>query len=136
MSNVLAAIGVAQMEVIEDRVSKKREIFEWYKEYLEDIKEITFMPELENSRGNRWLTALTFGKTDFNQIMKALEDINVESRPLWKPMHMQPLFKGSKTYLDGTSEELYKKGLCLASSTTMTKDDVKIICSVIKDNLV
>jgi len=135
MSNVLAAIGVAQMEVIEDRVLKKREIYEWYKEYLGDIQEISFMPELENSRGNRWLTALAFEKTGFNDVMKALEEINVESRPLWKPMHMQPLFKDAKTYLDGTSEELFSKGLCLASSTTMTKDDVKMICKVIRDNL-
>ena len=132
MSNVLAAIGVAQMEVIEDRVLKKREIFEWYKEFLNDIDEISFMPEVENSRGNRWLTALTFEKTDFNKVMKALEEINVESRPLWKPMHMQPLFKDSKSHLDGTSERLFKKGLCVASSTIMTKDDVKKVCEVIR----
>ncbi len=132
MSNVLAAIGVAQMEVIEDRVLKKREIFEWYREFLGDIDEITFMPELENSRGNRWLTALTFDKTDFTKVMEALEEINVESRPLWKPMHMQPLFKDAKNHLDGTSETLFKKGLCLASSTTMTKEDVKKICQVIR----
>jgi len=132
MSNVLAAIGVAQMEVIEDRVLKKREIFEWYKEFLDDIEEIHFMPELENSRGNRWLTALTFEKTDFNKVMEALEEINVESRPLWKPMHMQPLFKDAKTYLDGTSEALFEKGLCVASSTIMTKNDVKRICEVIR----
>lgn len=135
MSNVLAAIGVAQMEVIEERVSKKREIFEWYKKYLNDVEEITFMPELENSRGNRWLTAMIFEKSDYNKIMKALEDINVESRPLWKPMHMQKLFENSKAIVDGTSEELFAKGLCVASSTTMTKDDVKIICDVIKENL-
>jgi len=135
MSNVLAAIGVAQMEVIEDRVNKKRNIYQWYKEFLEDVEEINFMPELEEARGNRWLTALTFEKTDFNIVMKALEDINVESRPLWKPMHMQPLFKDTKNYLDGTSEELFLKGLCLASSTTMTKDDVKMICDRIKSCL-
>lgn len=135
MSNVLAAIGVGQMEVIEKRVSKKREIFKWYQEFLSDIKEIEFMPELKNSRGNRWLTALTFKNTDFNKIMKALEDINVESRPLWKPMHMQPLFKDAKKYVDGTSENLYNHGLCVASSTTMTKDDVKMICDKIKENL-
>jgi UDP-N-acetylbacillosamine transaminase len=135
MSNVLAAIGVGQMEVIEDRVAKKREIFDWYKEFLSDAKEIEFMPELDNSRGNRWLTAITFKNTDYNKIMKALEEINVESRPLWKPMHMQPLFKNAKKYVDGTSEELFTKGLCLASSTTMTKDDVKMICDVIKKNL-
>lgn len=132
MSNVLAAIGVAQMEVIEERVLKKREIFSWYKEFLEEIEEITFMPELKNSRGNRWLTALTFEQTDFNSIMKALENINVESRPLWKPMHMQLLFKDSKSELDGTSQRLYETGLCVASSTTMTKDDVKRVCDVIK----
>ena len=135
MSNVLAAIGVGQMEVIEDRVAKKREIFEWYKEFLRDVKEITFMPELESSRGNRWLTAITFEKSDYNKIMKALDERNVESRPLWKPMHMQKLFENSKTVLNGVSEELFDKGLCLASSTTMTKDDVKMICEVIINNL-
>lgn len=132
MSNVIAAIGVAQMEVIEDRVLKKREIFSWYKEFLKEIEEIKLMPELEFSRGNRWLTALTFEKTSFLKIMEALDEINVESRPLWKPMHLQPLFKNSKSFLDGTSEDLFEKGLCVASSTTMTKNEVKIICEVIK----
>jgi len=135
MSNVLAAIGVAQMEVIEDRVNKKREIFSWYKEFLEGVKEISFMPEFENTRGNRWLTALTFAKSDNNKIMKALDEINVESRPLWKPMHMQSLFKNADSYLNGVSEELFSKGLCLASSTTMIKDEVKMICDTIKNNL-
>ena len=135
MSNVLAAIGVGQMEVIEARVEKKRQIFDWYRKYLNDLEEITFMPELPNSRGNRWLTALTFEKTDYNKIMKALEEVNVESRPLWKPMHMQPLFKGCKSYLDGTSEALYKKGLCLASSTIITEEDVKMVCETIKKEI-
>lgn len=132
MSNVLAAIGVGQMEVIEDRVTKKREIFKWYKDFLSDCDEIEFMPELQNSRGNRWLTAMTFTNTDYNKVMQALEEINVESRPLWKPMHMQPLFKDAKKYVNGTSEDLYNHGLCVASSTTMTKDDVKMICDIIK----
>ncbi|AXX86650.1 aminotransferase, DegT/DnrJ/EryC1/StrS family [Malaciobacter marinus] len=136
MSNVLAAIGVGQMEVIEERVQKKREIFNWYKEFLEDCDEVEFMPELDNSRGNRWLTAMIFEKSDYNKIMKALEQVNVESRPLWKPMHMQKLFKNNKAIVDGTSEELFEKGLCVASSTTMNKDDVQMICDVIKDNLI
>jgi len=135
MSNVLAAIGVGQMEAIEDRVTKKREIFEWYKDFLSDCDEVEFMPELQNSRGNRWLTAMTFKDTDYNKVMQALEEINVESRPLWKPMHMQPLFKDAKKYVNGTSEDLYNHGLCVASSTTMTKDDVKMICEVIKKNI-
>ncbi|MDD3774349.1 MAG: aminotransferase class I/II-fold pyridoxal phosphate-dependent enzyme [Sulfurovaceae bacterium] len=132
MSNVLAAIGVGQMEVIEERIAKKRQIFEWYKEFLGDIEEIDFMPELPNSRGNRWLSALTFNKTDYQKVMQALENINVESRPLWKPMHMQPLFKDAKRLVDGTSEGLFGKGLCLASSTTMSRDDVLIISEEIK----
>lgn len=135
MSNVLAAIGVGQMEIIEERVVKKREIFEWYKEFLGDIKEITFMPELPNSRGNRWLTAMTFEKTPYNKIMMALEGANVESRPLWKPMHMQKLFSKAACLVDGTSEELFNKGLCVASSTTMSKDEVRMICDVIRENL-
>ena len=133
MSNVLAAIGVAQMEVIEERVAKKREIFSWYQEFLAEIDEISFMPELSKSRGNRWLTALVFKTTPYEDVMHALEEINVESRPLWKPMHMQPLFKDNLAYLDGTSENLYKHGLCLASSTTMNKKDVENICNVIKN---
>ncbi len=132
MSNVLAAIGVAQMEVIEDRVLKKREIYGWYKELLSDVEEIAFMPEFQNSRGNRWLTAMTFKTIDYKKVIKALEEINVESRPLWKPMHLQPLFKNAKSYVDGTSEELYSRGLCVASSTTMSRDDVEQICKVIK----
>lgn len=132
MSNVLAAIGVAQMEVIEQRVAKKREIFSWYKEFLKDLDEVTFMPELENSRGNRWLTAMIFEKTNYNKVIKALEEVNVESRPLWKPMHMQKLFKDNKAVTNGTSEELFEKGLCVASSTTMSKEEVKMICEIIK----
>ena len=135
MSNVLAAIGVAQMEVIEERIAKKREIFKWYKKYLSGIDEISFMPELEKSRGNRWLTALIFEKTDYMKIVKALEKINVESRPLWKPMHLQPLFKNARRFVDGTSEELFSKGLCLASSTTITEEDVSIIAKTIKESL-
>jgi UDP-N-acetylbacillosamine transaminase len=135
MSNVLAAIGVAQMEVIEERVAKKREIFQWYQSFLSDIEEIAFMPELQNSRGNRWLTALHFEKTDPEKIMHALNNVNVESRPLWKPMHLQPLFQDALYYGDGFSERLFKKGLCLASSTIMTKADVSMICDKIIENL-
>ena len=135
MSNVLAAIGVAQMEVVEKRVQKKREIFKWYNEFLREVEEISFMPELQNSRGNRWLTTLTFNKTKYTEILDSLEKINVESRPLWKPMHLQPLFKGAKSMINGTSEKLFNKGLCLPSSTTMTKEDVKMVCDAIIRNL-
>ncbi len=132
MSNVLAAIGVGQMEVIEERVLKKREVFEWYKNELSEL-DVEFMPELENSRGNRWLTTLLFKKdTDINKIIKALDKNHCESRPLWKPMHMQPLFQECKTLLNGTSENFFSRGLCLPSGTLMTKEDVHKVCSTIK----
>jgi len=130
MSNVLAAIGVAQMEVVEERIAKKRQIFEWYRECLGDSVE--FMPELVGSRGNRWLTTILLKDKNLYEVIGALEKINVESRPLWKPMHMQPLFEDSTSSIDGTSEKLFAQGLCLASSTAMTKSDVEMICEIIK----
>jgi len=133
MSHILAAVGVAQMEVIGKRVEKKREIFEWYTEELAELEEITFMPELDKSRGNRWLTTLTLEKTPYQKIIEALQVKGVESRPLWKPMHLQPLFKDAKVKVDGSSEQLFQKGICLASSTTMSREDVKMVSSIIKD---
>ena len=136
MSNVLAAIGVAQMEVLDKRITQKRQIFSWYKEFLEDIQEISFMPELKSSKGNRWLSTIIFEKTPYVKVIKVLETLNIESRPLWKPMHLQPLFQKSTKIVDGTSEKLFDKGLCLPSSVTMSKNDVENISSIIKDALV
>ncbi len=133
MSNVLAAIGVGQMEVIEDRVIKKKEIFGWYQELLSDVEEIRWMPEIAGARGNRWLTTLTFEQSDYRPIMEALERHNIESRPLWKPMHMQPLFQGCAAWLNGVSEALFDKGLCLPSGTMMTKNDVHRVARIIKE---
>lgn len=132
MSNILAAIGVAQMEILHDRIEKRRQIFSWYAQALEDISEITFMPELPNTNGNRWLTTLTFEKSDPHKIRLALEAENIESRPLWKPMHLQPLFKDALSLANGTSQNLFEKGLCLPSGTQMTQDDVLRICSIIQ----
>ena len=132
MSNVLAAIGVAQMEVLEERVNRKREIFELYRKMLGDIDEINFMPEIRDSRGNRWLTTLTFEHTDPQTVIEALEAENIESRPLWKPMHLQPLFSEALVFEDGTSEALFKKGLCLPSGTNMSDEDVLRICAVVR----
>lgn len=135
MSNVLAAIGVAQMEVLEKRVAKKREIFSSYHDSLCDVEEITFMPEVENSLGNRWLTTLTFAKTNPFIMIEALAKENIESRPLWKPMHLQPLFKGTSTFLNGTSERLFQQGICLPSGTQMGKRGVERVVGIIKDNV-
>ncbi len=130
MSNVLAAIGVAQMEVLDSRVAKKRDIFELYKQELEGV--VTFMPELKNSFGNRWLTTVVFKDKNIDRVIQKLESANCESRPLWKPMHKQPLFLNSKAILSGVSEDLYSRGLCLPSGTAMSIDDVKRVARIIK----
>jgi len=132
MSNVLAAIGVGQMEVLEERVQRKREIFKFYETALGEIDEISFMPELDKSIGNRWLSTLTFEKTDPLKVIDALEKVNAESRPLWKPMHLQPLFEERKVFVNGTSESLFKRGICLPSPTNSTNNDLSRVVEVIK----
>jgi len=135
MSNVLAAIGVAQMEVLSKRVAQRRQIYEWYRQELKNIDEITFMPELENSKGNRWLTTLTFEKSSPEKIMKALAGEQIESRPLWKPMHAQPLFKDVKSCINGVSDTLFSKGICLPSGSSMSEDDVRRVVNIVKKSL-
>jgi UDP-N-acetylbacillosamine transaminase len=135
MSNVLAAIGVAQMEVLDARVDRRREIFEYYAEVLGSCSEVVFMPEITYSRGNRWLTTLTLGQTDPYKLMKMLDDNKIESRPLWKPMHMQPLFHNALAVVDGTSENLFKTGLCLPSGSSMSDSELNRVCKVIKKAL-
>ena len=132
MSNILAAIGVAQMEVLEQRVERRREIFECYVKELANIKEISFMPEIENSRGNRWLTAVHLEKTNPLELIEALACDNIESRPVWKPMHLQPLFKNSLRLEDGTSENLFKQGICLPSGSNMSNEDILRVCQILK----
>ncbi|PID47286.1 MAG: aminotransferase DegT [Proteobacteria bacterium] len=133
LSNVLAAIGVAQMEVLEKRVKKARGIFTWYEKELKDIKELRFMPEIPNARGNRWLSTCYLEKTNPFKIIDHLQGLGIESRPLWKPMHLQPLFKNSLCLENGVSEFLFQRGLCLPSGTSMGKKDVKRVCKAIKE---
>jgi len=132
MSNVLSAIGVAQMEVLDKRVERKREIFNFYKEQLSSISEISFMPEIENSYGNRWLTTIVFKTINPLTVVEALEKVNAESRPLWKPMHLQELFNDNLAFVDGTSEELFNRGLCLPSPTSSSKSELMRVVEVIK----
>ena len=136
LSNVLAAIGVAQMEVLSERVKRRQEIYALYEKLLGGDEEIAFMPEIENSRGNRWLTTLTFAKTDPKKIIHALEQSNIESRPLWKPMHLQPLFGAALCVQDGTSQRLFEQGICLPSGSSMSDEDVVRVCEIIQKELV
>ena len=130
MSNVLAAIGVGQMEVIEKRIRRRREIFEIYKKNLSHLGE--FMPEIQYSRGNRWLTTIAFNELNPLEVMQKLKENEIESRPLWKPMHLQPVFKNAKAYLNGISENFFKRGLCLPSGSSMGDEDVRRVCEIIK----
>jgi UDP-N-acetylbacillosamine transaminase len=132
MSNVLAAIGVAQMEVLDQRVARRREIHDYYREMLGGCAEVSFMPEIPDSRGNRWLTTLTFAKSDPARIIATLEEASIESRPLWKPMHMQPLFEKALAVTDGTSEHLFARGLCLPSGSSMSDSDVMCVAEHIR----
>lgn len=125
LSNICAAIGLGQMEVLDDRVARRREIFSRYKSALERPG-ISFMPEPEGQHSTRWLTALTI---DPNEIGRTREDIRlmllehqIESRPLWKPMHMQPLYKGSDYHGSGVDEALFANGLCLPSGSDMSDE--------------
>jgi len=133
LGSVNAAIGLGQMEVLDERVKRKREIFNFYKKALVDIEEITFQPELASSFSNRWLTAiLTQSFEQRESIRLALEKENVESRPLWKPMHMQPVFADEQYFGGMVSEDLFNRGLCLPSGTAMKGSELIRIVQLIK----
>lgn len=136
MSNIVAGIGRGQLKVLDQRVYKKRYIFDYYKRELGEIKGLNFMPINNWNEPNCWLTVMTIvGRIRPLDIMEALEAENIESRPIWKPMHMQPFFSKYE-YIGGTvSENLFKNGICLPSDTKMTDDDLKRVCMIIKDKL-
>ncbi|MEZ4811250.1 MAG: aminotransferase class I/II-fold pyridoxal phosphate-dependent enzyme [Allomuricauda sp.] len=136
MSNVLAGIGRGQMGVLEDRVLARRNNFEFYKENLSDVSGITFLDEPAGSYSNRWLTCVLTPSFDTRERIRiALENENIESRPLWKPMHLQPVFKESASYVNGISESLFERGLCLPSGSSIGEDDLERICNIIKNEL-
>jgi dTDP-4-amino-4,6-dideoxygalactose transaminase len=129
LSNVCAAIGVGQLRVLEDRVQRRRDINRLYQELLGDLAGIRFTPEPAGMRGNRWLTTMIVDPAqagfDREQARLALEELNIESRPLWKPMHMQPAFAGAR-YLGGdVAERAFENGLCLPSASSMSDADVE-----------
>jgi len=135
MSNILAAIGRGQLRVLDERVAAKREIFDFYQRALGDVPGIEFMPEASYGKSNRWLTVILinpekFG-VDHETVRLALESENIESRPVWKPMHLQPVFKGYEFIGGMVAEALFSRGLCLPSGTTMTGEDLNRVIKVI-----
>ena len=133
MSNVLAGIGRGQMKVIDDRVRQRKFNFEFYVEQLGNIENISFQPEAEHSVSNRWLTCILLkSEAEREGLRRTLERNNIESKPLWKPLHQQPIFKDCPKYLNGISDELFKKGLCLPSGSNLSQKDLGRITTIIK----
>lgn len=133
MSNIVAGIGRGQLKVLDQRVEKKKYIFEFYKRELGRLEGVSFMPVNDWNEPNYWLSVMTLsGKVRPLDVMVKLEEDNIESRPVWKPMHMQPFF-AEYDYIGGdVSEKLFENGVCLPSDTKMTDDDLDRICGIIK----
>jgi len=132
MSNIVAGIGRGQMEVLDNRIKARRANFNFYKNELKDYP-IIFQEEGSDFFSNRWLTAIiTKSYAQREKIRLALAEENIEARPLWKPMHLQPVFTNFPAYLDGTSDVLFEKGLCLPSGSNLTLEDKNRVIAVIK----
>lgn len=140
LSNVLAGIGLGQMEVIDLRIKQRRYNYSFYKKNLEKIDGISFQSEPDKSYfSNHWLTPILIdpiktGKTR-QDLQISLERENIESRPIWKPMHLQPVFSACPAYLSGCSEELFNKGLCLPSGSNMSDLDREKVLKTIINSL-
>ena len=133
MSNVVAGIGRGQLKVLDQRVKQKKYIYDFYKRELEGLQGIKFMPINDWDEPNYWLSCITLtGKVRPLDIMLALEKENIESRPIWKPMHLQPFYE-KYAYIGGdVSERLFENGVCLPSDTKMTDGDLERVVSIIK----
>lgn len=133
MSNVLAGIGRGQMQVLEERVHSRRRNFDYYLDTLGNLEEISFLKEPSGMFSNRWLSCILTPSYDVREkIRLALENENIESRPLWKPMHLQPVFQKESRFTNGTSENLFKVGLCLPSGSNLSLEDLERIVEIIK----
>ena len=136
LSNVLAGIGRGQLKVLEDRVIARRRNFEYYVTHLGDLPGVEFMPEAPWGRHTRWLTTLTIAPRQFGAdreaIRAALEKDNIEARPVWKPMHLQPVFSGCECVGGAVAEELFERGLCLPSGSNLTEQDLECVVAIVR----
>jgi dTDP-4-amino-4,6-dideoxygalactose transaminase len=136
ISNICAGIGRGQLRVLSERIEQRRRNFDFYRQHLQNFPEIGFPPESEHCFANRWLTTITLDQKKSSvspeMLRLALEKENIESRPLWKPMHLQPVFKDAPSYASGVSESLFKQGLCLPSGSNLTEAQKADVVKVIK----
>lgn len=137
LSNVLAGIGRGQLRVLDDRVTARRRNYAFYKKALGDLPGIEFMPEASFGKSSRWLTCITVDPIksgiDREKIRIALEQQNIEARPVWKPLHLQPLFKDCECFGGSISEQLFENGLCLPSGSSLTMQELDYIVGMICD---
>ncbi|SDF65493.1 DegT/DnrJ/EryC1/StrS aminotransferase family protein [Chitinophaga filiformis] len=138
MSNVCAGIGRGQMEVLNERVAQRRANYEYYLNQLGDLPGITFVMEPEGFYSNRWLTTILVNPAESNGVTRedlriALEKENIESRPVWKPMHLQPVFDTAPAYVNGTAEKLFDQGLCLPSGSNLTQSDLDRVINIFNE---
>lgn len=136
MSNILAGIGRGQMEVLQDRIEKRRSNFKFYFNHLNNYEEIEFLTEPSGCYSNYWLTTCIVRDNSKNitkeDIRLELQKKNIETRPLWKPMHLQPIFKDDPAYLNGVSEDLFQKSLCFPSGSNLSEEDRRLVVNEIK----
>lgn len=136
LSNLLAAVGRAQLRTLEERVLKRRWIFEQYRQRLSDLPGVEFMPEAPWGRCTRWLSIILLDEREAGispeTLRLALEAENIESRPVWKPLHLQPVFQGCEVIGGAVAEELFQRGLCLPSGTGMTEADIERVVKIVR----
>ncbi len=148
LSNLLAGIGRGQMELLADRVKRRREIFRWYQEHLAGLPGLAVAPAAEppGALANRWLTTVLLAPPDPadgpgppaatpETLRRALEARNIESRPLWKPLHLQPLFAGAPVYGGAVCADLFARGLCLPSGTALAEADLRRVADALREAL-
>ena len=136
LSNVLAAIGRGQLQVLEERIAARKRNFEFYKNALGALPGVEFMPIAPFGESNYWLSCLTidaekFGATREN-VRLALENEKIESRPVWKPLHLQPVFKDCRARGGGVAEDIFERGLCLPSGSSLTLEQLHNICELVR----
>jgi pyridoxal phosphate-dependent aminotransferase EpsN len=136
MSNILAAIGRGQLRVLEDHVEARRRNFDFYHDSLHDLPGLEFMPEAPWGKHSRWLTTLTIDPISFGAdretVRLALETENIEARPVWKPMHLQPVFAGYERIGGRVAEDVFERGLCLPSSSNLTEQQLERVARAVR----
>lgn len=134
MSNIVAGIGRGQLKVLDQRVEKKRYIYEFYRSELGELASVEFMPSNDWDAPNYWLSSMLLnGKVRPDDVIDALEKENIESRPVWKPMHLQPYFMKFDFIGEGVSENLFENGICLPSDTKITDEELRRVVNTIKE---